>query len=322
MSCFVELVGSPGAGKTTFAAAATAPPWQSRFVGFIESTFRGLCSDLKISPDNARSTKQFNLANEKNDSEYQKRIIDRAFSRSKRGYNRLASSCALYPHFVARACRKLETIKDENRRHTMLRWLLPLGALDPRFLKPDTRIRQLINFFSQHPHHLQKVFQILETTDGFAERKRIIGWLFNLYVRYQYFAYTPPDGRCLLMDEGFIGRVVTLFAYQANQPASEAIRNYVRTAPRPAAVISLRQDVDTCYRRLNSRPSGPPLRFRSLPYERQLQILRASQECIDVALSELATLGVPSIKIDSALEPLEQVRSAVAALDQLMMTKK
>jgi hypothetical protein len=177
------------------------------------------------------------------------------------------------------------------------------------------RFESLVEFASQHGPYAQTVIgSIAETSDTDA-RRLMLTWLLNLFAKYQYVASSKNEDRPILIDEGFVGRVVTLFAYRPEQPAPETLRNYVRLAPKPDAVIRLNADLKVCHSRLGGRPKGPPARFRALTKEQQLGILKNCSQSLDVSLAELSTLGVRVVEIDSGRSPDEQVASAVAALD-------
>jgi hypothetical protein len=138
--------------------------------------------------------------------------------------------------------------------------------------------------------------------------------MFNLFAKYQYVHSHQADTRIVLIDEGFIGRVVTLFAYRKTKPVADDVRAYVRLAPKPRAVLQIRLSLDECFSRMSSREKGPPTRFETFSPEQRMGTMENCQECIDIAVAELSALGVPVIDIDGKHAPSEQVAMAASAL--------
>jgi hypothetical protein len=138
--------------------------------------------------------------------------------------------------------------------------------------------------------------------------------MFNLFAKYQYVHLNQADTRTVLIDEGFIGRVVTLFAYRRSKPVADDVRAYVRLAPKPRAVLRIRLSLDECFSRMSSRVKGLPTRFETLSPEQRMETMENCQKCIDIAVAELSTLDVPVIDIDGKRSPSEQVTMAASAL--------
>jgi thymidylate kinase len=252
-----EVVGVPGAGKSTFIELLTSGTWNHAFLDLDAALFETISSELpKASTgDQTRARKTAGGS-----TEVRKRFVDLYFNNSAKRFDRL------------------------------------------------------VDFIGSHADYARLVLASIEETNDLESRRLMLKWLFNLFAKYQH-SISAGSGRAIILDEGFIGRAVTLFAYREVLPSANVIANYVRLAPKPDAVIRLNADLEVCHSRLGGRPKGPPTRFRALTKEQQLGILKNCSQSLDVALAELSTLGVRVIDIDSGRSPDEQVASAVAALD-------
>jgi len=187
------------------------------------------------------------------------------------------------------------------------------GFIGTHFYSSVARFESLVDFVTQHGPYAQKVMGWIEENGDPNERSLMLTWLFNLFAKYQHVVSRASDGKNILIDEGFIGRAVTLFAYRA-EPPIDATRTYVKLAPKPDAIIRLNVDLEECHTRLSSRPKGPPARLRSLSKEQQLRILENCRQVLETALSELSASGVRIIDIDSGRPPPEQIAAAASAL--------
>jgi adenylate kinase len=175
------------------------------------------------------------------------------------------------------------------------------------------RFESLVDFVTGHDRYVQTVIDAVAETSDAEARRLMLAWLFNLFAKYQYVATSSKSDGQILVDEGFVGRVVTLFAYRETIPPAEAIRAYVEAAPKPEAVIRLNASLAECHARLTGRPKGPPTRFRSLSQEQQFQTLENCRRCIEIALEELSKSGVRIVDIDSERDPKDQVATALSA---------
>jgi hypothetical protein len=255
---FNEVVGPPGAGKSTFVHTATSTLSGEMFQDLEQALFLELCRANGVTP--AEVMHNWSWTSEGTPLERRQQFIGAQF----------------------------------RRRHL--------------------RFSMLVEFCSNHSDLMALVFRALPQATSETDRRDVLAWLFNFYARYHYVDSATIERRNVLVDEGFVGRAITLFAY-AWSPARHAdLRAYLRMAPRPHAVIRLNLDSSRCFERLTARPEGIPKRFKRLSVEEQLTTLRFCQECLDMAVSELIAMGTPVINVDALLEPEEQVCRVVEAL--------
>lgn len=186
------------------------------------------------------------------------------------------------------------------------------------YLHRKATLAGFIDFTVENGPYVQCVLDAISTVSDPAERRLVFTWMVRLFSKYQQIKILPNDGKIILMDEAFVGRVVTLFAYREAQATQEEIRNYVQLMPKLFSVIKLNVPVDEAYSRLTNRKRNVPRRFRPLSVEGRHEILRNCERCLDITITELKKLGVRVIEIDGMRDPQEQVATATTALKSML----
>ncbi len=172
-------------------------------------------------------------------------------------------------------------------------------------LAPTHNNRKLVaafqRFVIQHPELCETIYL---AQSGHASQSTNMGllvflWLFEFLSKYQLVVEGRGPADSMVIDEGFVQRIVTLFAYDAGEKniPGTLIEDYVDRMPRPGAVVYVKADPQLCYERMEER--GFPFRLEKYDRERRLDVLQRASECIDKVLSRLARQSVEVMLIDN-----------------------
>lgn len=109
-------------------------------------------------------------------------------------------------------------------------------------------------FLLQHPRLSWRVltFQQQRPISG-TDRRHVLRWFFHHAGRVAFLqAYARPD-EVLLFDEGFVHRVVQLYASEHETPDLRHMQTYLDQIPRPSLLIVPLADRDLCEQRVYRR---------------------------------------------------------------------
>jgi hypothetical protein len=100
-----------------------------------------------------------------------------------------------------------------------------------------------------------------------AERRdrRVGYWFVRLLGAHGLFLAEGRPGEVLVLDEGYVHRVVQLFASPVEVPEASAVRRYLDLVPEPDVLVVVEAPAGRCLERVRSR--GPWSRFTQRPPE-------------------------------------------------------
>ena len=154
----------------------------------------------------------------------------------------------------------------------------------------------LNRFLLTHDRYLGGVLSAMrERMDTFPDPDRYLNWVMTLSARYSIAEQGLTPGSIVLIDEGFANRGVGLFAFASTPTDGDGLRAYARAMPRPAILVLLDTDRETCRKRLEER--GWTRRSRALPAEGRLAFLDASIAASRTLADELTTIGVEVLTV-------------------------
>ncbi len=96
-------------------------------------------------------------------------------------------------------------------------------------------------------------------------RRHALYWFFHLTGYYEFLRTHAWPDEALVLDEGFVHRVVQLNASDVEEPDPARIAAYVNLLPQPDLVIFLQAPWEVCEGRVRSRGVWAPLRHKSPP---------------------------------------------------------
>lgn len=86
-----------------------------------------------------------------------------------------------------------------------------------------------------------------------TSKRHTLFWFAQLVGRRRFLARRPEPGEVLVVDDGFLHRVVALHASPDGAPDLEAVARYVATIPVPDLVVAVHARPQTCVRRIGER---------------------------------------------------------------------
>ena len=149
-----------------------------------------------------------------------------------------------------------------------------------------------------------------------ADRQHILHWFINLTGQYHFLKEHARADDVLIFDEGFIHRVVQLFASE-NETLDEArIQSYLSLLPVPDLIIAPQASLETCIERVYRR--GIWKRFKNRNTENVFRFIANAHYAVNFALDYIHTRGWPVIRIvneyQPAAETARQLQQKLAAL--------
>ena len=85
------------------------------------------------------------------------------------------------------------------------------------------------------------------------DKKHVMRWFLHLTGCYQFFNKRIEKGEVVLFDEGFVHRVVQLFASENEEINYQAISEYLNLIPKPDLVVFVNASIKICQERVFSR---------------------------------------------------------------------
>ncbi|MFA9432468.1 hypothetical protein [Egicoccus sp. AB-alg2] len=143
-----------------------------------------------------------------------------------------------------------------------------------------------------------------------AGTRRVLHWLRRVHAATAHFRRHGRPGEVLVLDEGYVHRVVQLFASGVEVPARRDVEDYLATVPVPDLLVAVRTPVETCTARIRAR--GVWSRLRAADGDELEQFVvnahRAASLAVDVArqrgwrLVEIDNDGVDPRTVAATLE--------------------
>ncbi len=181
-----------------------------------------------------------------------------------------------------------------------------------------SRIRQA-TFRSENKELIDLVLRFQNTRPiSQADRQHVLRWFINLSGQYHFLKeYTEADD-VLIFDEGFIHRVVQLFASEIEPLDEERIRSYLSLIPVPDLIIAPWASLETCIERVHSR--GIWDRFKDRDEETVSRFMTNAHAVVDLVLDNAYTKDCPVIQIQnenqSPAETAQQLQQKLTDLYQ------
>lgn len=122
-----------------------------------------------------------------------------------------------------------------------------------------------LRFFARHRRLVGQVLrsQRRRPAAANARGRRVLHWFFHLAGRYEFLAARVRPDEALVLDEGFVHRVVQLFASDVETPDAAHLRSYVDLLPRPDLLVVPQAPPEICRQRVGSRGVWGHFRHKS-----------------------------------------------------------
>lgn len=157
-------------------------------------------------------------------------------------------------------------------------------------------------FLVRHPGLMWRVWRYqLARPLSAADRHHVLHWFNHQTGVYEFLQRRAAPGDIFLFDEGFIHRVVQLFASEREEPDARAIRAYVARLPRPDLVIYPTAPLESCLRRVYGR--GLWERFAAKTNDETARFMAAAAQAVTMAAAAAREQGWPVIEVDNGGDP-------------------
>jgi thymidylate kinase len=132
------------------------------------------------------------------------------------------------------------------------------------------------------------------------DRNHVLHWFNHLTGSHEFLkAYARP-GDMLIFDEGFVHRVVQLFASENEMPDLVSVANYLNLIPKPDLVIFPKASSAVCEKRVFER--GVWERFRAKERGETSQFIKNAHQIVDFAVNFIKDQGWTVVEVDNDRE--------------------
>lgn len=112
-----------------------------------------------------------------------------------------------------------------------------------------------VKFMARHSRLVGQVLtsQRQRPAEADVRQRQVLPWLFRHMGYYEFLRSQAQPADVLIFDEGFVHRVVQLFASSAETPAKSDIAAYINRLPRPDLLIYVQASPALCQERIYQR---------------------------------------------------------------------
>ena len=164
-------------------------------------------------------------------------------------------------------------------------------------------------FRQEHPQLMQFLLasQANRPLAADVQQRKVLYWFDHLTGYYTFLqAYARPD-EALVLDEGFVHRVVQLFSSSVEEPNREEIATYLDLVPRPDLVIFAQAPRDICEQRIYER--GLWERARHKDAAEISQFVANAHLAVNLAAEYMRQKGWTMIAVDNGRDDLLAVQA-------------
>lgn len=153
-------------------------------------------------------------------------------------------------------------------------------------------------FRSENKELLDSVLRFQNTRPiSRADRQHVLHWFINLSGQYHFLKEYAEADDVLIFDEGFVHRVVQLFASEIEPLDEGRIRSYLSLIPVPDLIIAPWASLETCIERVHRR--GIWDRFKDRDEETVSRFMTNAHAAVNLALGYAYTKDSPVIRIQN-----------------------
>lgn len=156
-------------------------------------------------------------------------------------------------------------------------------------------------FHAKHLQLMESVFDFqAERPISRADKEHVLDWFVHMTGCYEFFkAYAGPKD-VLIFDEGFIHRVVQLFASENEIPDHQFESVYLELVPRPDLVVHPIASHELCEQRVYAR--GLWERFQTKTPEETSRFIANADNVVNFAVNWIKQKGWPLIEVENGLQ--------------------
>jgi len=156
-----------------------------------------------------------------------------------------------------------------------------------------------VMFLARNPRLLSQVLshQWRRPKEAEARRRKVLHWFIRFAGYYEFLAAHARPDEVLVFDEGFVHRVVQLFASGVEKPDKNKILAYVDLLPLPDIVIYAQASPEICNQRIFTR--GLWERFRNKSEAEISQFVFNAYLVVDLTVDYIKSKGWTVIEVDN-----------------------
>jgi thymidylate kinase len=139
-----------------------------------------------------------------------------------------------------------------------------------------------------------------------ATKRHGLYWFFHLAGRCRFLQTTAVDREAIVVDDGFLHRSVSFYAYHSEEPDLAGVSDYVDLLPTPDLVVFVVAGREVCEQRIRRRGVWP--HRQHLGSHAISRYLRNAEQVVDTAVQRARARGWNVAEIVNEGGPLEQVR--------------
>ena len=161
-----------------------------------------------------------------------------------------------------------------------------------------------IKFCARHSALVRLVLgtQLRRPASANVRGRRVLHWFFRLTGAYEFLKTQARSGDVLLLDEGFLHRVVQTHASDAEVPDVSQVLAYVDLLPAPDLVIFVKTPRIVCEERIFHR--GLWKHFQQKSREQVSRFLANAETVVELAVSRAKSNGWRVIEVDNGADNL------------------
>jgi thymidylate kinase len=139
-----------------------------------------------------------------------------------------------------------------------------------------------------------------------TDRNHVLHWFIHLTGYYEFFNQQIELNEVIIYDEGFVHRVVQMFASEKEEPDYQLVSEYLDSIPKPDLVIFTDAPVEVCIERVFSR--GVWERFMDKSPEDTKKFIRRAHKIVNFAVDYIHKLGWKIVVVDNGAEDVSVTR--------------
>jgi thymidylate kinase len=157
-----------------------------------------------------------------------------------------------------------------------------------------------LKFCARHPRLIKQVIvsQRRRPTAAAVRQRRVRHWFFRLTGYYEFLRGHLRRNEALILDEGFLHRVVQLYASSVEAPDSAQIAEYIDLLPTPDLVIFTQAPPAVCEQRIYRR--GLWERFQQKSPEEISRFVANAYRVVHLAVEHAAAKGWQVLEVDNS----------------------
>jgi hypothetical protein len=128
--------------------------------------------------------------------------------------------------------------------------------------------------------------------------RRVLYWFHRLLGAHGLFLRRGSVDEVLVLDEGYVHRVVQLFASEVEDPDPVALERYLRAVPVPDLLVTVHAPVDRCLERITSR--GVWARFEGRGPDALRRFVTHAHRAVELAMRHARDEGWAVVEVDNS----------------------